>query len=211
MFKLNTYYGNEPESTMVDIWTVTKTPWTDTKPGITGNPNVTLVGTQEADYMAAGALMLSTHEAAPTGTETEKENARDAMADFKKQAGIVATEGNLQCGGVESKLKSLGLEMAVPHAAVGQMDKPVIESATSVDGVVGREIIVFKKSTKFCHGTWVRLTNVATGVTILLHVATKERFPLTGLIPQTQYSVQVAYDGTDPLIVWSDPKTFWAQ
>ena len=211
MKKLITNYEHEAESTMIDIWNASKNTWTATTTGVPGNPNVTFTGTQELDYMTAGALMMSTHAAAPNGTETQQDAARTAMADFKKKAGIIAIEGNLQCNADETKLKSLGLMMAQTHAEVGQMDQPSIASAKPVEGVAGREIIAFKKSAKFCHGTWVRLIHILTGTVTLSHVAAKERFPLAGLIPQNQYSVEVAYDGTDPLIVWSAPKLFWAQ
>lgn len=211
MFKLTTFFGDEAESTMVEIWNATKLPWTETRPGITDNPNVTLVGTQEADYLASGGLMLSTHEAAPQGTKLQQQDARDAMADFKKKAGIVAVEGNLQCNAEEGKLKSLGLPLAKPHAAAGRMDQPLIISTDPVKGASGHETIVFKKSAKFCHGTWVRLTNLTTNTVKTLHQREKERFDLADLIPRNQYSVEVAYDGTDPLIVWSAPKTFWAE
>ena len=210
-FKLKEDYSDFTIDKMDSLWIKTKGNWSDTTPGIPGNPNVVWATGTQADYMAKGAAMKLLQEAAPTGTQTQKDNYKASRVSFLKAAGVMAVQANEQCGGDEAKLKSTGLTMNAVHAEVGQMDKAVIESATPTDGVVGRVVIVMKKSAKYCHGTWIELTNVTTGAVTQLYSHSKHELILTDLIPLNRYSVRVAYDGTDPLKVWSDPKPFLGQ
>jgi hypothetical protein len=211
MAKLKENYMRFSVSLIGDVWIKTKSDWTDTSPGVHLNPNVVWPAGMEADYMAKGAAMKTLEEAAPTGTQTQKDDARAARVAFKKVCGTMAVAANAQCGGDEAKLKSTGFTLNAVAADAGEMDVPVIESADAVKGVVGREEVVMKKSVKFCHGTWIELTDVATGTVTLLYTHSKHKLILTDLTPQKKYSVRVAYDGTNPLKVWSDPKAFWAQ
>jgi hypothetical protein len=211
MFKLKENYSGFSIDDCEGLWIKTKSDWTETSPGIHLNPNVVWEGTSEADYMTLGADMKELNDDAVGGTPTQKLDAKNGRIAYLKAAGGMAVQANAQCGGDEAKEKSTGLVLNAVGGTVGEMGKPVIDSATPTDGVVGREVIMMKKSEKFCFGTWINVTDVAAGTTQRLYSHSKHKLILTGLTPQKQYSVTVAYDGSDPLIVWSDPKTFWAQ
>lgn len=209
--KLKEDYSNLTIDEMDSLWIKTKSPYTDTTPGIPGNPNYTFATGTEADYMAKGGNMKVLQEAAPTGTQTQQDDYRDSRVAYLKSAGVLAKQANLQTPGNEPFLKSTGLTLNLGHADAGQMDQPVIISANPTVGVAGQVVVSFKKSTKYCHGTWYNITDVATGITTQGYSHSLSKIILTGLTPQKQYSIVLAYDGTNPLKVWSAPKTFWAQ
>ena len=209
--KLITYYEAKSQEEMEETRTKTCRIWVDGSTGVDENPNVTWFGTSKGDYLTAGQNWEIAFKKGLTGTNLQKEAATALMLIFAQKAKGMAEQANAQCGGNVEKLKSTGLTMAENNATVGVMDKAVIKSITQVDGVDGMFEVDIETSKKSCHGSIVRIINLVDTTVREFQVHDKSRLTVTDCKPGIHYSMQVAYDGTDPLRVWSDPKPFWGQ
>ena len=181
--------------------------------GISGNTNFTMAHSEDVNVLAGGVVWRTAQDKAASRNEMDISHAAEKMVAFQKLLKIYAVEANRQHGGTsvladKVALESTGLTMAKPGEEVGQMDQAVITDIEAVKGVTGRAKITVQTSKKFCHGTYVEITDVLTGVVTIEHSTDKHIVIIDGLKHLTDYSIRVCYDGTDKTRVWSDPKPF---
>lgn len=179
--------------------------------GLHLNPNFVLGGTIETDLFTKYGTWKTADDIGISGSDIQKDAAFELLAPVQEALTAAMKICNVQQLGVESKLKTSGGIIAKEGVEVGEMDQAAIIDITHVKGVDGMFKVDIQPSDKFCHGTIVRIINLATLAVREFQVHEKSHFKISDCTPGVHFSLQVAYDGTNSLRKWSDPKPFWGQ
>lgn len=204
MAKLITYYKHKTQEQTNKLLIRIKKDFALTKMGIIGNTYIDFSGTSDVDCITAGNIWRTAQDRAEGGNEMDILAARLLMGIFHDHLKIIATQANTLLIGNEVGMKSTGLTMALPGEEVGEMDKPIINSIRPVDGVAGRAMLNMVTSKLFNHGTHIEIKDTKTDDVVAKHSKDKHIIQIDGFVRATDYLVRVAYDGTDPTIVWSE-------
>ncbi len=196
---------------MRTIYGKTNRTWTTGSTGLHINPNFTWASGTESTAFTTGSAWHDADQIGITGSDIEKATAQELLVPFQDALEAIMKQANVQHPGVVSKLESTGGVMAKAGGAVGVMAQAVIKDIDPVKGVPGMFKVAIVPSEKHCFGTHIRITNLSTGAVRELHAHEKSHLIITDCPGGTRYNLEVAYDGANPLKVWSDPKPFWGQ
>lgn len=211
MYHLNEDFSRKTIPETLEILARIKGPFGTTGMGLIGNSNITYPGTTAADCITKGQAFSDKHDEAASGDHLKVLAAKGLMDEFHVLLKGIAKQSNLDLIGEELFLESTGLPLAKEGTTAGVMDKAVINSVNGVDGVTGRGAFDIVKTKKFCHGTYIEVQDVATGIVTQYHTQEKYKFFLDVFTRKVDYMVRVCYDGTDKTKVWSDWKPFLGQ
>jgi hypothetical protein len=209
--KLKTNYDNSSIDDMDTIYIRISKTFGTTGMGIVGNSNITYEGSSAVNCVAGGAAWREAKGDAEGGNEMQIKLAETTLITFKGLVRGIALQSNVLLGGNLLGLTSTGLTMAKPGEEVGEMDQPTISSIEAVHGVPENADVTFDTSEKTCYGTHINVKNVATGIIVYSHSKHKHIVRVSGFLHAVDYMVQVAYDGTDETIVWSNWFPFLGQ
>ncbi len=209
--KLIEYFKGKTLEEMREIYVKVNRTWVAGSTGIHLNPNFTWDAGTEATCNSTGSAWHEADEIGITGTDIQKEEAQELLVPYQDALSVIMTKANVLHLGVLSKLESTGGVMAETGGEVGVMAQAVIKDIDPVKGVSGMFKVAIVPSEKHCFGTHIRITNLSTGAVREVHVHEKSHLIITDCPGGTRYNLEVAYDGANPLKVWSDPKPFWGQ
>ncbi len=215
MAKLIEFYENKTIPETDEIRIRINSVFGTTGMGISGNTNFTMIHAEDVNVLAGGVVWRTAQDKAANRNEIDIRHAEEKMLAFQKLLKVYAVEANRQHGGTsvladEVALETTGMTLAKPGEEVGQMDQAVITTIEAVKGVTGRAKITVQTSKKYCHGTYVEITEVVSGEVTIEHSTDKHIVIIDGMKHGKDYQVRVCYDGTDKTRVWSDPKPFTA-
>jgi hypothetical protein len=199
MLNIKTYFGGDAEGILLVLAGSMKTK-------CTGNANfvfsVTTIGhTTLTDF---GDSYDAWHEAVlDANGDPEKEAlALELRKVMEPLQTIVSNEVNAQANHVKSKLISSGGQLTTVAGVIGEFAAPVVEKIVSENS--GTLEATLKTEAKAL-GTMVRLTNVATSVTIEWFTSHKHVILVTELTPGAEYALSFAFVGTNSTLHYSDP------